>query len=217
MTVVIAPGPARSGMPMGTTATSSRSGVSSRSCAVSRERDRSPWRISRATPNRRMPPAILNAGIVKPKPAKSPRPKGSTVAQMGAMEVPPSAKPPMVCPGFRRSVLPHQLHPAAALVHGEVAAVCRPDEFVPGDDLELVAAPLREAQRARAPHLARLESLHGSDLPCILERNLFECRHGPSLSAPPSGGGLTAVRQCIYKWLSFVCRTLTMPSIPRKS
>src|SRR6267378_4280673 len=174
MTVVMAPGPARSGIPSGTTATSSRSNVSSRSCGVSLVRERSPRSISNATPKRTMPPAILNAGIVNPKPAKihwpkiakTPRmivavmhavdtmfcfwtgvmssvrtekngttPNGSTIAKMEAM-----------------AVAPHQLHPAAALVHGEVAAGRGPLELVPGDDLELVAAAFREAQRVRTYH-----------------------------------------------------------------
>src|SRR5947199_320845 len=152
----MAPGPARSGMPNGTIATSSRSRVSSRSWAVSRERGRSPCSISRATPN---------------------------------------AQSTMVFLGFGRSVLTHQLHPAAALVHGEVAAVRGPHEFVPGDDLELVAGALGKAQRARANHLARLEPLDGGDLPCVLERDLLQCRHVPSLSAcHPYGSALTAVR-----------------------
>src|SRR5437773_6435929 len=230
----MAPGPARSGMPRGTIATSSRSRVSSLSCAVSLERDRSPFSISRATPNRSAPPAILKAGIVKPNPAKihwpktanTPRvivavrqafetmsclwtalrssvrtekkgttPSGSTIAKMEAMAVAPNAQSTMVFLGFGRSVLPHQLHPAAALVHGEVAAVRGPHEFVPGDDLELVAGALGKAQRARANHLARLEPLDGGDLPCVLERDLLQCRHVPSLSAcHPYGSALTAVR-----------------------
>src|SRR5213594_880181 len=234
MTVVIAPGPARRGIPSGTTATSSRSSASSRSCCVSRVRERSPRSISNATPKRMMPPAILKAGIVKPNPAKihwpktakTPRvtvavrqafeticcfwkasrssvrtekkgttPRGSTIAKMEAMAVAPNAQSTMVFLGFGRSVLPHQLHPAAALVHGEVAAVRGPHEFVPGDDLELVAGALGKAQRARANHLARLEPLDGGDLPCVLERDLLQCRHVPSLSARhPYGSALTAVR-----------------------
>src|SRR2546426_333855 len=127
MTVVIAPGPARSGMPRGTTATSSRSSVSSRSCAVSRVRERSPRSISNATPKRTIPPAILKAGIVNP-----------------------------------------------------IAAAGGPFELIPGDDLELLAAALREPQRVRAPNLARLEALHRGDLPRVLERDFLECRHVPS-------------------------------------
>src|SRR5438552_5528230 len=230
----MAPGPARSGVPRETIATSSSSAVSSLYWAVSRERGPSPWSISGATPNRRTPPAILKAGIVKPNPAKihwakaakTPRvtvavrqafeticcfwkvsrssvrtekkgttPSGSTIAKMEAMAVAPNAQSTMVFLGFGRSVLPHQLHPAAALVHGEVAAVRGPHEFVPGDDLELVAGALGKAQRARANHLARLEPLDGGDLPCVLERDLLQCRHVPSLSAcHPYGSALTAVR-----------------------
>src|SRR5438046_8738298 len=240
----MAPGPARSGMPRGTIATSSRSRVSSLSCAVSRERGLSPWSISSATPNRRTPPAILKAGIGKPnaakihwpKTAKTPRvtvavrqafeticcfwkasrssvrtekkgttPSGSTIAKMEAMAVAPNAQSTMVFLGFGRSGLPHQLHPAAALVHGEVAAVRGPHEFVPGDDLELVAGALGKAQRARANHLARLEPLDGGDLPCVLERDLLQCRHVPSLSAcHPYGSALTAVRHPPLS-VSFAC------------
>src|SRR6266487_1049032 len=189
MTVVMAPGPARSGMPIGTTATSSRSNVSSRSCGVSRDRERSPCNISSATPKRRIPPAILNAGIVKPnaakihcpKIAKTPRvivavrhafdriscfwtgvipsvrtekngttPSGSTIAKIEAMAVAPNARSTMVVLGSRRgSLLPHQLHPAAALEYGEVAAARGLLELIPGDDLELLAAGLREPQRVR--------------------------------------------------------------------
>src|SRR2546421_3328231 len=216
MTVVMAPGPASKGMPSGTTETSSRSNVSSRSCGVRRDRDRSPFSISRATPNRRAPPAILNAGIVKPNPAKihcpktanTPRvivavrqafetmscfceafrssvrtekkgttPSGSTIAKMEAMAVAPNARSTMVFLDFGRSVLAHQLHPTATLVYSEVAVVRGSHEFVPGDDLELVAVAFREAQRARASHLARLEPLHGGDLPCVLERDFLQCRH----------------------------------------
>src|SRR3989440_4407936 len=212
----MAPGPASSGIPRGTTAISSRSNVSSRSWAVRRERDRSPWSISSATPKRRTPPAILKAGIVKPNPAKihcpktanTPRvtvavrqafetmscfcvwsmssvrtekkgttPSGSTIAKMEAMAVAPNARSTMVYPEFGRSVLAHQLHPTATLVHGEVSVVRGSHEFVPGDDLELVAVAFREAQRARAFHLARLEPLHGGDLPCVLERDFLQCRH----------------------------------------
>src|SRR2546422_258160 len=136
MTVVIAPGPARSGMPRGTTATSSRSSVSSRSCAVSRVRERSPRSISNATPKRTIPPAILKAGIVNPNAAKIHWP--------------------------------------------EIAAAGGPFELIPGDDLELLAAALREPQRVRAPNLARLEALHRGDLPRVLERDFLECRHVPS-------------------------------------
>src|SRR5712691_57593 len=220
MTVVIAPGPARSGIPSGTTATSSRSSVSSRSCCVSRVRDRSPRSISNATPKRMMPPAILNAGIVKPNPAKihwpktakTPRviavvrhafemmfcfcggvmssvstekngttPRGSTIAKMEAMAVAPNARSTMVVPADAGSVPSHELHPAAALVHGEVAAGRSLLELVPGDHLELLAAALREAERVRASYLARLEALHGGDLPRVLKRDFSQCRHVPSL------------------------------------
>src|SRR2546422_7544195 len=221
MTVVIAPGPARRGMPRGTTATSSRSRVSSRSWAVSRVRERSPRSISNATPKRTIPPAILKAGIVNPnaakihwpKTAKTPRvivvvrqafemmfcfcagvrssvrtekngttPRGSTIAKMEAMAVAPNAKSTMVVPESDGGLVPsHQFHPAAALVDGEIAAAGGPFELVPGDDLELLAAALREPQRVRAPNLARLEALHRGDLPRVLERDLFECRHVPSL------------------------------------
>ncbi|OGS64260.1 MAG: hypothetical protein A3K59_02215 [Euryarchaeota archaeon RBG_19FT_COMBO_69_17] len=75
MTVVIAPGPARRGMPRGTTPTLSRSRLSCLSRSVIFVRGRSPWSISRATPKRRTPPAIWNAGIVNPKPAKIQWPK----------------------------------------------------------------------------------------------------------------------------------------------
>src|SRR5439155_773737 len=92
---------------------------------------------------------------------KGTTPRGSTIAKMEAMAVAPNAQSTMVFLGFGRSVLTHQLHPAAALVHGEVAAVRGPHEFVPGDDLELVAGALGKAQRARANHLARLEPLDG--------------------------------------------------------
>src|SRR3972149_3833690 len=247
MTVVMAPGPARSGMPRGTTATSSaRSRVSSRSLSVSRERERSPWSISNATPKRRMPPAILKAGIVNPNAAKihcpkianMPRvivavrqafeticcfctgvmssvrtekkgttPSGSTIAKMEAMAVAPNARSTMVFPEEPRdqSVLAHQLHPAAALVHGEVAAGRGLLELVPGDDLELGSVAFREPQRGRAPHLARLQALHARDLLGGLERDLSECRHGPSLLVRPSHGGTqTGVRQYSYKCLSFV-------------
>src|SRR5437762_2607434 len=126
---------------------------------------------------------------------KGTTPSGSTIAKMEAMAVAPNAQSTMVFLGFGRSVLPHQLHPAAALVHGEVAAVRGPHEFVPGDHLELVAGALGKAQRARANHLARLEPLDGGDLPCVLERDLLQCRHVPSLSAcHPYGSALTAVR-----------------------
>src|SRR2546426_6183016 len=234
----MAPGPASNGIPSGTTETSSRSSVSSRSWGVRRDRDRSPLSISRATPNRSTPPAILKAGIVKPKPAKihwpktanTPRvivavrqafetmscfceafrssvrtekkgttPSGSTIAKMEAMAVAPNARSTMAFPETRGSVAPHQLHPAAALVHGEVAAGRGPLELVPGDDLELVAAAFREAQRVRTYHLARLESFHGSDLPRVLERDLLECRHVSIPSLPPYGGVLTAARQYGYK------------------
>src|SRR5256885_12551123 len=79
--------------------------------------------------------------------------------------------------------------------YGEVAVVCGSHEFVPGDDLELVAVAFREAQRARASHLARLEPLHGGDLPCVLERDFLQCRH-VSIPFPPApdGGVLTTVR-----------------------
>src|SRR5881396_3804353 len=196
----MAPGPARSGMPRGTIATSSRSRVSSLSCAVSRERGLSPWSISSATPNRRTPPAILKAGIVKPNPAKihwpktakTPRmivvvrhafemifcfcgrvmssvstekngttPRGSTIAKMEAMAVAPNARSTMVLPADAGLVPSHQLHPAAALVHGEIAAGRGLLELVPGDHLELLAAAFREAERVRASYLARLEALHG--------------------------------------------------------
>src|SRR6267378_1477408 len=222
----MAPGPASNGMPSGTTDTSSRSNVSSRSWGVRRDRDRSPFSISRATPNRRAPPAILNAGIVKPKPAKihcpktanTPRvivavrqafetmscfcealrssvstekkgttPSGSTIAKMEAMAVAPNARSTMVFLGVGRSVLAHQLHPTATLEHGEVAVVGGSHEFVPGDDLELFAVAFREAQRARASHLARLKPLHGGDLPCVLERDFLQCRHVsiPCSARPP--------------------------------
>src|SRR3990172_11262887 len=238
----MAPGPARRGIPRGTIATSSaRLRLSSRSFSVSRDRDRSPWSISSATPNRRMPPAILKAGIVKPNPAKIHWPKtaktpsvivavrhafetiscfcwdvmpsvreekngttpsGSTIAKMEAMAVAPNARSTMVFPEEPRdlSVLAHQLHPAAALVHGEVAAGRGLLELVPGDDLELVAVAFREPQRGRAPHLARLQALHARDLLGGLERDLSECRHGPSLLVRPSHGGTqTGVRQYSYK------------------
>src|SRR6267143_1858169 len=245
MTVVMAPGPARSGIPRGTTATSSRSNVSSRSCGVSLVRERSPRSISNATPKRTMPPAILNAGIVKPKPAKihwpkiakTPRmivavmhavdtmfcfwtgvmssvrtekkgttPSGSTIAKMEAMAVAPNARSTMAFPETRGSVAPHQLHPAAALVHGEVAAGRGPLELVPGDDLELVAAAFREAQRVRTYHLARLESFHGSDLPCVLERDLLECRHVSIPSLPPVWRRSDS-RTTTWLYVSFVCLT----------
>src|SRR2546428_13004016 len=73
-----------------------------------------------------------------------------------------------------------QLHPAAALVDGEIAAAGGPFELIPGDDLELLAAALREPQRVRAPNLARLEALHRGDLPRVLERDFLECMHVPS-------------------------------------
>src|SRR5437867_788766 len=221
MTVVIAPGPAKRGMPSGTTATSSRSSVSSRSCCVRRVRDRSPRNISNATPKRTMPPAMRNAGIVNPKPAKihwpntaktpsvivavrhafemmfcfwalsmssvrteknGTTPSGSTMAKIEAMAVAPNAKSTMVVPETDSGLVSsHQLHPAAALVHGEIAAAGGPFELIPGDDLELLAAALREPQRVRASNLARLEALHRGDLPRVLERDLLECRHVPSL------------------------------------
>src|SRR5437899_134409 len=103
-------------------------------------------------------------------------------------------------------VLSHQLHPAAALVHGEVAAAGGPFELIPGDDLEFLAAALREPQRGRAPNLARLEALHRGDLPRVLERDLFECRHVPSLRCAPvwrrADGCTTTMLQ-----VSFVCLT----------
>src|SRR5947199_1116788 len=220
MTVVIAPGPARRGMPRGTTATSSRSSVSSRSCWVRRVRERSPRNISNATPKRTMPPAIRNAGIVNPNPAKihwpntakTPRvivavrhafemmfcfwaasmssvriekngttPRGSTIAKMEAMAVAPNARSTMVLPADAGLVPSHQLHPAAALVHGEIAAGRGLLELVPGDHLELLAAAFREAERVRASYLTWLEALHGGDLPRVLERNLSQCWHVPSL------------------------------------
>src|SRR3990170_8834405 len=75
MTVVIAPGPARSGIPRGTTPTASRSRVSSLSCCVSFDLGRSPCSISNATAKRRSPPATRNAGRVNPKAAKINWPK----------------------------------------------------------------------------------------------------------------------------------------------
>src|SRR6267378_331815 len=149
----MAPGPASNGMPSGTTDTSSRSNVSSRSWGVRRDRDRSPFSISRATPNRRAP----------------------------------TARSTMVLLGVGRSVLAHQFHPTATLVDSEVAVGRGSHEFVPGDDLELVAVALGEAQRARASHLARLEPLDGGDLPCVLERDFLECRHVsiPCSARPP--------------------------------
>src|SRR5205823_4876740 len=126
---------------------------------------------------------------------------------MEAIVAAPSACPMVLRWGPNRSMLPHQLHPAAALVHREIAVVRGLHEFVPGDHLELFAAALREAERARAHDLARLEAFHGCDLPRVLERDFAECRHVPSLSTRflwRRADGRTTMS--IY--VSFVCLTL---------
>src|SRR3989475_10973573 len=85
-------------------------------------------------------------------------PRGSTIAKMEAMAVAPNAKSTMVVPETDGGLVPsHQFHPAAALVYGEIAAAGGPFELIPGGDLGLLAAALREPQRVRAPNLARPE------------------------------------------------------------
>src|SRR3990170_7487579 len=245
MTVVIAPGPARRGMPRGTTPTLSRSRLSCLSRSVIFVRGRSPWSISRATLKRRTPPAIWNAGIVNPNAskmncpntAKTPSvavatrqlfemtsrfspgvmssvrtekkgtiPRGSTIAKMEAMAVAPNATSTMVPPGPKRpSVLRHQLHPTAGLVDGESAAGRGVLKLLPGDDLELLAVLLGEAERVRPLHLARVEPLLIGDLSRRFEGDLSECWHGPSLRyAASPGGARTSVGHFCYFCLSSV-------------
>src|SRR5205809_6019002 len=114
------------------------------------------------------------------------------MAKIEAMAVAPNAKSTMFVPETDGGLVSsHQLHPAAALVHGEIAAAGGRLELIPGDDLELLAAAFRKAQRVRTLHLARPESLDGRDLSSVLERDLFECWHVPSLRAFPVWGRQT--------------------------
>jgi len=75
MTVVMAPGPAKRGIPNGTTPTSSFSEASSASSSVILDLVSCPLVMVKAIENRRMPPAILNAGIVIPYRSKMTLPK----------------------------------------------------------------------------------------------------------------------------------------------
>src|SRR5438445_1161141 len=73
--------------------------------------------------------------------------------------------------------LTHQLHPAAALVHGEAAGARYSLELVPRDEIHPVVLGPREAEGHRPLHLRRDQALRIRDPLGGREINLSECGH----------------------------------------
>src|SRR3972149_1498455 len=89
-----------------------------------------------------------------------------------------------------RLPLPHQLHPAAALVYPEVPPSPGAPKLRPVDAPQPFVRPAREADLLRAPDPAGLDPFELSDPLRLLDLDLAQFRHA---SIPRAGQDLCAI------------------------